>query len=558
MPKPLPPADLAYAGRWVARLNGRIIAQAETREQAERAARLIRPKEKAEIHYIPLMLNLPPLVERIRQALPPDQEIYLVGGSVRDLLLGRLAPDLDFAVPAPGIPLARSVANALRGDFLILDEERHTARVIVNDENGRRTFLDFAAYRGPNLEADLRGRDFTINAMACDLQGEKIIDPLGGGADLRAKRLRACAPTAFQDDPIRILRAVRLAAMLNFQIDPQTRTWMKESAALLERASAERLRDELFKILSGPKPDLALRALALLGTLPYFLPELPALKGVEQPAPHVYDVWTHTLALLRHLEAILATLAVVPDEEGGGDLFTGLFSLHLGRYREPFARHFAQGFTPDRSLRALLFFAALYHDVAKPLTRSLDENGRIRFWGHDEQGAEISAERARALHLSNDEIQRIQVIVKNHMRFHFFTSRMEGEGKLPSRKAIYRFFRDSGEAGVDLILLGLADLRATYDTTLTQQTWSAALAVARLLLENYWERPAEVVAPPRLLDGHVVMKEFGLPAGPLVGLLLEAIREEQAAGKVTSREEALQFARQWLADYQQNHSEQAG
>jgi tRNA nucleotidyltransferase/poly(A) polymerase len=504
------------------------------------------------------MLNLPPLIEKIRQILPPDQEIYLVGGAVRDLLLGRLSPDLDFAVPAQSIPLARHLAAALQGDFLVLDDERETARVILADVDGRRLFLDVATYRGADLDADLRGRDFTINAIACDLRGETILDPLGGAADLRAKRLRACTPTAFQQDPLRILRAVRLAAMLNFQIEPQTRLWMKESTALLNRVSAERLRDEFFKILAGPKPDLALRALDLLGVLPYFLPELPALKGVEQPPPHVYDVWTHTLAVLRHLDALLTACATVPDEEGGGDLFTGLFSLSLGRYRQQFSHHFSLRITPDRALRPLLFFAALYHDVAKPATRSLDENGRIRFWGHDEQGAQIVASRARAFHLSNDEVQRLKVIVRNHMRFHAFVSRMEGEQRSPARKAIYRFFRDSGEGGVDLILLGLADLRATYDTTLRQETWSAALRVARLLLENYWERPTEVVAPPRLLDGHVVMQELGIPPGPLVRLVLEAIREEQAAGKISSREEALQFARQWLDEYRQQHSEQAG
>jgi tRNA nucleotidyltransferase/poly(A) polymerase len=197
----------------------------------------------------------------------------------------------------------------------------------------------------------------------------------------------------------------------------------------------------------------------------------------------------------------------------------------------------------DRSVRAVLFFAALYHDVQKPATKSIDDAGRIRFFDHDIQGAEVASSRGREFHLSNDEIERIQKIVKHHMRFHFFTSRLEGDKQEPSRKAIYRFFRDTGEAGVDLVLLGLADLRGTRGHTLSQESWTAALDIARILLENYWEKPQETVAPPRLLDGNELMKELNLEPGRIVGQLLEAIREGQATGKILTREEALEFAR---------------
>ncbi|MDQ2692326.1 MAG: polynucleotide adenylyltransferase, partial [Chloroflexota bacterium] len=154
--------------------------------------------------------------------------------------------------------------------------------------------------------------------------------------------------------------------------------------------------------------------------------------------------------------------------------------------------------------------------------------------------------RGRDLNLSNDEIERIRKIIANHMRFHFFTSRLEVDQQEPSRKAIYRFFRDTGKASVDLVLLGLADLRGAQGTTLKQETWTAALSVARILLENYWEKPHETVAPPRLLDGNELMTELGIAPGPIVGQLLEAIREGQATGKVESREQALELARQHL------------
>jgi tRNA nucleotidyltransferase/poly(A) polymerase len=534
-----------YAGRWVARVRGRIIAQGGTPEQALHAAQISRHKEKPEIIYMPVPFSYSPLIDKVRDALP-DQEMYLVGGAVRDILLNRLSRDLDFAVSSNGISLARRVANALKADFMALDHERDTGRVIVTEPDGTRTFLDFAAYRGNNLDEDLRARDFTINAIAFDLYAQTLIDPLNGASDLRNRIIRACSSTSFVDDPVRVLRAVRQAAAFEFKIELETRRALKQAAGLLPRISVERQRDELFKILEGPKPDASMRALEMLGAFPYLLPELPSLKGVEQSAPHIHDVWEHTLSVLGHLERILVALAPGYSADNTNDLFTGLLTLRIGRFRQQFAEHFAESLNTDRSVRAALFFGALYHDVQKPATKSIEESGRIRFFEHEVRGAGVVEARARAFNLSNDEVERIRKIVANHMRFHFFSSRLESEKQEPSRKAIYRFFRDTGKAGVDLILLGLADLRGIRGSTLSQETWTAALDVARILLENYWEKPQETVTPPRLLDGNELMSELGLPPGPVVGRLLEAIREGQATGKIVNREQALDLAGEYL------------
>jgi len=539
------PSANSYAGRWVARLRGKIIAQGGTPEQALQAAQKIRHKETPEIIYMSTPFSFSPLIDSVHAALL-DTEIYLVGGAVRDALLNRVSHDLDFAIPKNAIAAARRVASALKADFYILDESFDTARVIVSAGNGVRDILDFAAFRGPDLDSDLRGRDFTINAIAFDLRKQTILDPLNGAADLRARIIRACSETSLHDDPIRILRAVRQAAAFGFKIELETRKAMKQSASFLPNISPERQRDELFKILEGPRPDASLRALEMLGVFPYLLPELPQLKGVEQSAPHTYDVWEHTLSVIQHLDGLLADLAPGYSAEKTNDMLTGLLTLRLGRYREQFAEHFAKSLNTDRSVRALLFLAALYHDVSKPPTKSMEETGRIRFFDHDQLGAKVASERARAFNLSNDEVERLQTVIENHMRFHFFTSRMEGEKKEPSRKAIYRFFREAGEGGVDLILLGLADLRGTRAHALTQESWVAALDVARILLENYWEKPQETVAPPRLVDGSDIMKEYNIQPGPLVGRILDAIREAQATGKVSTREEAFAFGREWL------------
>jgi tRNA nucleotidyltransferase/poly(A) polymerase len=536
-----------YAGRWVARVRGRIIAQGGTPEQALHAAQISRHKEKPEIIYMPVPFSYSPLIDKVRELLP-EQEIYLVGGAVRDMLLDRVSHDLDFALPSNGIALARRVANALNADFMSLDQERDTGRVIVTESDGTRTFLDFATYRGKDLEEDLRARDFTINAVAFDPRTQTLLDPLNGASDLRLKIIRACSGTSLSDDPVRILRAVRLAAAFEFKIEAETRKAMKEAASSLPRISVERQRDELFKILEGPRPDASLRALEMLGVFPYLLPELPALKGVEQSPPHVYDVWGHTLSVLGHLENILAALAPGYNADNTNDLFTGLLTLRIGRFREQFARHFAASLNTDRSVRAALFFAALYHDVQKPATKSVESGWRIRFFDHDVQGAAVAEERARNFNLSNDEVERIRLIIQHHMRFHFFTGRLEGDKQEPSRKAIYRFFRDTGKASVDLILLGLADLRGTQGAALKQETWTAALDVARILLENYWEKPQETVSPPRLVNGNELMTALGLAPGRIVGQLLEAIREGQATGKVENREQAVAFAREYLKE----------
>ncbi len=493
-----------------------------------------------------LPLTFPPLLEKIRAALPGDESVYLVGGAVRDILLGRATHDLDFALSGDAIKTARRVANALKGGFYPLDSQRDTGRVILAAEDGRRTMLDFAAFRGPDLEADLRGRDFTLNAIAMDVRTLALYDPLGGALDLREKRLRLCSPSAFTDDPVRILRAVRQAAAFGFRILPETRQAMKNAVKLLPDISPERLRDELFRILEGPQQATSLRALDLLGALAPVLPELPALKGVAQPSPHVSDVWAHTLSVLTYLETILAALSPEYSPDTASDLFNGLMVLRIGRYRQQIAEHFNAALNVNRSLQGLLFLAALYHDIAKPLTETAGEDGRMRFWGYDEEGAKMAAERMRALQLSGVEIDRLETILRHHMRIHYHTSQLVKGQKSPSRRAIYRFFRDTGAAGVDVCLLTLADLRGTHEHNLPQEVWAACLDVVRLFMENWWEKRAESIAPPALLNGNDLMKDLDLQPGPVIGKLLEAIREAQATGEITSRPEALNFAREHM------------
>lgn len=539
-----------YAGRWVARVRGKIVAQGDTAEIAARAARQSRTKEAPEIVFVPDPHTAfdNPLLGAILKSLIPDQEIYLVGGAVRDFLLLRETHDLDFVVPANGIKTARQVAKAMKGAFFVLDEKTDTGRVILTQNNLTREVLDFASYRKNGLEADLSARDFSINALAYNLRTKEFTDPVGGVKDLRSGVIRACSASTFKDDPVRILRAVRFAAAFGYSIHKETRTRMKQSIDLLTQPSPERIRDELFKILDGPKPSSVIRALDLLGGLPYLFPELLPLKGVEQPVPHVLDAWEHTLKAVDHLEAINRVMDLQYNIDLANDLMSGLLSMKLGRYRQNYMEHFEKSPAAERSRRALLFFAVLYHDVGKSATVTKDGE-RIQFLGHEKMGSSIAVGRAIKLRMSNSEMDYLKVVVQNHMRIIQHINYYEREGKIPTRRAVYRFFRDTSEIGVDICFLALADLRATYENEMTQSMWTTALDVVRIFLENWWEKREQSITPPPLVDGNDLLDIFHLEPGPVIGKLLEAIKEAQAVGEIQTRDDALKLAEKWLTEW---------
>lgn len=481
--------------------------------------------------------HLPPLVEQVRAVLPAGQTVYLVGGAVRDLLLNRPVHDLDFVVPRRAIPLARKVANALGGSFYALDAERDAGRVLLPDGQAA---LDFVAMQGASLKEDLTQRDFTINAMALSLHDASLHDPLDGAADLRKKCLRMAHPQAFHNDAIRILRAVRMAAAFGLQIEPETRTALRAAVPQLGQVSPERQRDELFRLLMAPRPAASLRALDRLGALSVLLTELEPLKGLEQSPPHIYDVWEHSLHAVDKLGLVFSALDETYPAEGVGELVSGLIVLRLGRYRTQISQHLAGELVPGRPRRALLLLAALLHDAGKALTRSLDKNGRIRFFEHETRGAELIERRAQALHLSGDETELLRTVVAHHMRPFLLAH----TGELPSRRAVYRFFRDTAAAGVDVCLLSVADQLGKYGPAVDEAEFTCILDTVRVLLEGYYERPEQVVSPPMLLNGDELMAELGLKPGREVGQILEALREAQAMGEITDRQAALAFARQ--------------
>jgi putative nucleotidyltransferase with HDIG domain len=466
--------------------------------------------------------------------------VWLVGGAVRDLLLERPMHDWDFAVQDDALGLARAAADALGGAYFPLDTERGAGRAIVTAAGGTRIEVDFASLRGADLEEDLRARDFTLNALALDEAGE-LVDPTGGQTDLDAGTIRATSERAFRDDPVRLLRAVRMEAELGFQIEPKTAAWVRRDAPRLTLPAAERVRDEFVRVLALRGTATYLQRCDELGLLAYVVPELQSLKEVTQSPPHRFDAWKHTLVTVDTLEGVVA--AATGNEVGDLALTDappaawGDLERALRQFSADVATHLAVEVSGGRDRGLVLKLAALLHDLGKPKTWAQDDDGQVHFLNHEPVGAEIAAGRMEALRFSRDEIERVRVMVGQHLRPAHLA-----RAERVTRRAIYRYFRATGCGGVDVVLLSLADHLATWGPNLDEQRWARRLEVAETLLTHYFERWGETVCPARLVTGDDLMAELGMQPGPKIGRLLEAVREAQAAGEVRTREEALALA----------------
>lgn len=485
--------------------------------------------------------------------LARDRQIWLVGGALRDHLLKRGTLDADFAVVGDARRLARRAADTFGGDYYDLDRERGAGRVLLDRGSQSAWVLDFASLRGGSIEQDLRARDFTVNALALDLaKPDRLVDPTGGLADLKAGVLRACSEQAIADDPVRALRGVRLASDLGFHIEAGTLHQIREAAPSISSISPERVRDELFRILGGRDPAAALRTLDHVGLLSSLLPELTALKDVEQSPPHAFDAFQHSLAVLGNLTRLVTVLGSSHDPEAASMMTMAEVSLKLGRFRLVVTEHLSASPTPGRQARQLLYLSALYHDVGKAHTGILDEDGRISFGGHEALSAQMMLARAGQLRLSTRETGRLETIV----RYHHLPADLDRAGKI-DRSMIYRYFEKTGEAGIDIGLLSLADRLGMYLPPIPQDVWRRRVELVRGLFEAYFE--GDWLNPPRILAGDELADILGVEPGPELGRLLGLVREAQATGEVKTRDQAIALAREaheghWPADESEDRS----
>jgi poly(A) polymerase len=460
---------------------------------------------------------------------------FLMGGAVRDALLGRPTGDIDLAVEGEAVSLGRELASTLDAHLIVLDEARNICRVAGSDDSGA-WHVDIARAE-TGIVNHLRGRDCTVDAMAIPIGDvaspdlfRGLIDPADGLSDLRAGQVRMVSGTAFEDDPGRLMRAPRIAVQLGFEIESDTRAVIRRNAALVRSVAPERTRDELLALLAEPDATTSLRLLDGLGLLGEVIPELEAARGVLQPKEHHWGVFDHLVETAGQIETVL-------DGRRTEDGFTGRMVPRLEVLDDYFDREASDG----HSLRTLLKLGGLLHDVAKPATKTVEPTGRIRFLGHHSMGAEMVRGILNRLRLSGRGTDLLCAAVQHHLR----PAQMAQKGEMPTGRAIFRFFRDAGDAAVPTLYLNLADYIAARGPMLSESEWADYCGlVGHILREGLDEKAPQAL--PKLVDGRDIMEAFALSTGPRVGALIGIVQEAQADGEIATKTEALNLVRSHL------------
>lgn len=485
-----------------------------------------------------LLGNVSPQVQQalLRLSVKNDARLYLVGGTVRDWLLGRVAGDIDIAAPYSAAVLAKQFRAEIGGGALIdlSGPDDEAVRVVWHQEQ-----VDFATFRAGavTIEEDLQRRDFTVNAMAVPLaalaadgESPRLLDPTGGLADLRDGRIQHC-PGAFVDDPLRMLRGYRLCATLGFHLVDKTRAEVRKHAARIADAAAERISYELRMIFNSPRTAPVLQTMDEDGLLALLLPELYQGAGVEQPEFHHLDVLGHSFLALATMEEILAD----PQR------FYPSRITEISKYLQ------------QENALTCLKWAALLHDIGKPATRERQpgNNGRVTFYRHDEKGVQIFREFAERSRWSKADIERIGGFIAMHMH-PFHLCNVSREGKI-TRRAALNLCRRAGSDLPGLFLLAMADSMASRGEKKPERMEEELAELFDSVQKVYDDHIQPVLFGPRLLDGKDLIKEFALVPGPLFTTLLGELEAARVEGEVTDRQTALAFVATYLQMLTVNH-----
>jgi poly(A) polymerase len=459
-----------------------------------------------------------PLVALARRALEGRDGIWIVGGAVRDAALGREVCDLDLAVAGDPAAAAKAIARKGGGHSFELSAEFASWRAVASDHSWQ---VDATALRGETIEADLAARDFTLGAVAVPLAGGEPVDPHGGLVDLERRLLRVVGERSFADDPLRLVRAPRIAAELGLEIEPGTAALARREAGRAGEPAGERQLAELRRLVGGPEPLRGMELLDQLKVTASLLPELEALRGVEQGPNHHLDVHGHTLAVLEQ------TLEVEADlERFAGERAAEVADL----LAEPLAEEMTRG--------AALRFGALLHDIGKPATRG-ERDGYVTFIGHDREGADIVAGICARLRAGQRITRHLQGLTVHHLRLGFLVH----ERPLPPRR-VHEYLRATEPVTADVTLLTIADRLSARGSGpfATDEAIQAHLDLAREMLAAAldWRREGP---PPPLLRGDELAGELGIAPGPELGELLAELEAAQYAGEVSTRPEAIAHAR---------------
>lgn len=447
--------------------------------------------------------------------------VYLVGGAVRDALLGHRVEDWDLAT-TDARRLAEDLAHRTHGRFVSLHEEIPSFRIVLDRDNPDYC-LDVSELRDPEIKRDLSARDLTINALAFEVLTHQLFDPLGGLRDLQEGVLRATSHEALQYDALRCLRVYRLHSELGSEIEPQTRGWLRETAPLAPKMPGERLGVELLKTLRPGRATATLRLMDEDGLLGHLLPEIEPARGVEQGRYHHLDVWGHTLDAVEQLEDIL---------------------LRPGEYFRRTHRE-VERYVEQRRLAPVLLLTALLHDLGKPAMRTQDERGWWRFYEHDRVGAEMARRIARRFRLRRRHLEVMSLLIRHHLR-PMLLANMQApqDGRPPqeiTRHALVRMFRAVQPHGIGLLLLALADARACRGPATAPGFHERLAEVLDEMLERFLDWQRERQSGPLLTGKDLI--QAGYPPGKRMGEVLEAVEEAHVEDLVGTKAEALALAK---------------
>ena len=448
------------------------------------------------------------------------ERAWLVGGALRDRLLGRPTTDYDVTLDGEPRQVARELARATSGHAFELSEGFGVWRVVARDRSWQ---VDLLPLAGGTIEADLGRRDLTVNAIGEDLRGGALVDPFGGLRDLRDRLLRMVTPSAFTEDPLRVLRVARLATELGFSIESETARTAASNAPHLTRVAPERVFAELKRVVSSDGAVEGLKLLDELAITPAVLPELGALHGIEQSRFHHLDVYEHTLAVVQ--EAI--------ELQRDPERFLGSHAVAVSRF---LAQPLASELTRWQALR----FGALLHDIAKPQTRDVTSEGRVTFFGHDTAGSDTASAVLRRLRAGERLADHVAALARNHLRLGFLVHEMP-----LSRRTIYRYLKATEPVQLDVTVLSVADRLATRGDR-SDEAIAKHLEVADLMLGEALRWIADPPRPP--LRGDQLARALELPPGRELGRILAELEEASFAHEISSPDEAVERARELLRD----------
>ena len=462
--------------------------------------------------------------------IPAKNGVYFVGGCVRDVLMGNIPEDFDIVVDGDTVSVAAEIA-ARAGTRVI--ELGKPGKAIYRIQSQRAIF-DVSPLKEKTLTGDLRQRDFTVNAMAIDVCTRKIFDPTGGRDDIKKKIVRMTTAHAFRDDPLRLLRAFRIAAGLGFTLDTGTMEAIRRNAPAISAVAGERIREEWIRLIAMPDSVGVLRHMSQAGLLTAIFPELAALKNCMQNENHEFDVLEHTLAVYERLETLLHR-----DRPRLSDRFSNIGLAGGGKPIGP-----SRTTETDAHAAALLKHAALLHDIGKPATRKTDGKGKVHFYGHETAGFFMTRAICDRLRFSSRWKNYVSFLVRHHLRPLFlYIAQSKGRKKTLART---RFFLRTDPFSPDLILLFAADMMGKKKCPAGSSDPPEVMAFARGVLSDYFDgfRPKQKFSPP--ITGRDLIACFGLDPSPLIAEILGKVELQYLAGYITDKTEALRFAENYI------------